>query len=159
MKKTFLLMALLVAGSAQAGTHTEFARVIRSTPIYERSITETCTDVPVTRVQESSPGDTTAGAIVGGVLGGVIGHQFGGGRGKDVATVAGAIAGTMAGRSVAEQPRTSTTYQRECQQQPQSNLVGYSVTYDFHGEQNTIRMPYDPGNRLEMRVTVDPVIR
>lgn len=159
MKKTVLFFAMLAAGFANAGIRTDYANVVSSTPVYERSVMQQCVNVPVTRVEETSDDERVGGSIVGGVLGGVLGHQIGKGHGRDAATVAGAIAGTLAGHSMAERPSVTTGTRRECREEGRRNLVGYSVTYDYHGEQSTIQMSYDPGPTLEVQVSVQPIIR
>ena len=39
----------------------------------------------------------------------------------------------------------------------ESRIVGYRVAYEYHGRNYTTVLPYDPGNRLRVRVSVDPV--
>lgn len=159
MKFLLPLLPLFAVATASAATTTEYAKVVSATPVYERSITQHCEDIPVTQVEESTEQGRTTGAVVGGLLGGVVGHQFGGGHGKTAATVAGAIAGSLAGRSLADRPSVSTSTRRECHDVAHSELTGYSVVYEFRGTRGTVQMPYDPGNRLEMQVSIEPVIR
>ncbi|WP_019140488.1 hypothetical protein [Noviherbaspirillum massiliense] len=33
---------------------------------------------------------------------------------------------------------------------------GYAVTYEYHGHSYTSVIPYDPGNRLRIRVSISP---
>jgi uncharacterized protein YcfJ len=35
---------------------------------------------------------------------------------------------------------------------------GYDVTYDYRGRTYNIVMPYDPGQRVRLRVQVDPIL-
>ena len=35
-------------------------------------------------------------------------------------------------------------------------MVGYDVEYMYKGEKYMSRLPYDPGNRLRVRVSVTP---
>ena len=37
-------------------------------------------------------------------------------------------------------------------------LVGYDVAYQYKGVQYMSRLPYDPGSRLRIRITVVPVL-
>lgn len=120
------------------------------------------------------------GAIVGGLAGGVLGHQVGGGRGKDAATVVGAVLGAIAGdhlgnRNAPAQYDAGQYYngqyanngryqpaQREVQRcrtvyDVQSRITGYSVTYDYRGQQYTTLTRNHPGNSLPVRVSVEPI--
>lgn len=150
---------LLTAVGAQAASQIEYARVISSTPIYERGISRECTDIPVTRMENPTDESRLGGSIVGGIVGGLLGHQIGKGSGRDVATVAGAIAGTVTGRNLADHPSITETTRQECRSEERRNLVGYSVRYDFHGEQRVMEMPHDPGSQIEMRVSAEPIFR
>ena len=35
-------------------------------------------------------------------------------------------------------------------------MVGYDVEYMYKGEKYVSRLPYDPGNRLRVRISVTP---
>jgi uncharacterized protein YcfJ len=37
-------------------------------------------------------------------------------------------------------------------------LEGYQVTYRYQGERYQIKMPYDPGKRIKLRIQIEPVI-
>jgi uncharacterized protein YcfJ len=117
MKKMILGAALvsgLAAGAspAWAQTYGDVARVLSSTPIYERASAprRECYTEPVTGYEERrvrpapeearSPesGGIGPGTILGAIVGGVIGHQFGGSSaGRDHGSVAGALIGGIAG--------------------------------------------------------------
>ena len=106
------------------------------------------------------------GALVGAVIGGVLGHQVGGGSGKDVATVAGTLIGAAIGSESARRnneyygvehiarpvERCSTTYERHREER----IDGYRVTYRYRGQKYMTEMPYDPGNKIRVRVDVRP---
>lgn len=108
--------------------------------------------------------DAARNVFIGGVIGGVIGHQFGRGRGKDAAT----LAGTLIGASVAHGHTKrkargheySVAYEEHCrvvnQYHTEERIDGYWVTYRYQGELFTIRMPYDPGDWIQVRVQVSP---
>ena len=120
MKKTILgaaiASALLGAGAnawAQQA-YGDVARVISSTPIYDR-VSEPrreCRTEPVTVYEQrrgvrevpreaADSGSSGAGTLLGAIVGGVIGHQFGNTRGRrDHGTVAGAIIGGIAGNAI-----------------------------------------------------------
>ena len=100
--------------------------------------------------------------LLGGVIGGVIGHQFGSGSGRDAATVAGAVIGAHVGYDSAAR-RTSTTEERTVQRcavryedDYEERIEGYRVTYEYNGREYSTRMPYDPGERIRVRVAVAP---
>lgn len=104
--------------------------------------------------------------IVGGVIGGVIGNQFGGGSGKDIATVAGTVIGASLGhdhaaRRARSRYRGRVSYEHRCrtvsEYHTEERIKGYRVTYVYEGQTFTTRLPYDPGERLRVRVSVAPV--
>jgi uncharacterized protein YcfJ len=108
--------------------------------------------------------------ILGGIIGGVIGSQIGHGRGRSVATVAGTLLGAGIGHEAAS--RRVPEEQEEQYAEPEERIVqrctvryderfdqqvdGYRVTYVYHGRQYTTRTPYDPGERIRIRVDVTP---
>jgi uncharacterized protein YcfJ len=120
-----------------------------------------------TQVVESRPhiSDPAVGGrtLLGGIIGGVIGHQFGSGRGRDAATIAGAVIGSgvgydsarrRAGTNVEERvvQRCATRYEKAYEER----VDGYRVTYEYNGREFTTRMPYDPGEKIRVRVAVAP---
>ena len=110
--------------------------------------------------------DRRAGTFLGAVIGGVIGHQFGSGRGNDAATVAGTMIGAAIGNDaardrygnevehVAYPVERCTTRYRETREE---RIDGYRVMYRYHGQKYVTEMPYDPGNRIRVRVDIRPV--
>lgn len=122
----------------------------------------------------STAGRTTA-AIVGGVLGAVVGSKVGGGSARYATSALGSLAGSAAGRAVYEQtvrnrtpPRTATI--TTCDPIPEgrygsdggyaSNRYGdvrqYDVTYEYAGRQYVARTDHHPGDRIRVRVDVQP---
>ena len=161
--RTASLLALsaisaLTSVAAQASTHFEVARVLRSDPIYEHIRTEDCRNVPVARTQPASDANRLGGTILGGVVGGLLGSQVGGGRGRDVAIAAGAVTGGVIGREAAGGPTTVTDTQRECRERMEDRLTGYAVTYEYQGRRETVTLPANPGPELQLRVTVEPYL-
>jgi len=108
-------------------------------------------------------GSTLAGAIIGGV----VGHQFGSGRGNDAATVAGSLIGAAIGNSAAHR-RAGVSYgpvrharpiercQTHYRGRQERRIDGYNVVYRYKGQKYATRMPYDPGNRIKVRVDIRP---
>lgn len=166
MKTTGVKLALVFAGTtvfsvAGAADYEDYAKVLSATPQYEQvnqPQQECHTEyVQVQRQQERGMG----GSIIGGVAGGLLGNQVGGGNGRAVATAAGAIAGAIVGDRIENNQGGAVTEQqpvRRCRTvdnwQTRSN--GYSVTYEYYGRKYTAILPYDPGQRLRVRVAVTP---
>lgn len=101
MKKSLLVLSLLgTMGATQAADYTDTARVISSTPIYER-VNEPRQECWTETVNEPAQERGIGGGVIGGVAGGILGSQVGGGNGNTAATAAGAVVGTIAGDRVA----------------------------------------------------------
>ena len=78
----------------------------------------------------------------------------------------GAVLGAFTGNQLANHDRWQQPepIQREvttCRdvEDVQSRLVGYQVTYDYHGQQYTTLMQENPGRFVPVRVSVDLVGR
>ncbi len=100
MKKSLLVLGLVsLYGSAFAADFTDTARVVSSTPIYER-VTEPKRECWTETVQVAPKERSMGGMVVGGVAGGLLGSQVGGGSGNTAATGAGAVAGAVIGDRV-----------------------------------------------------------
>jgi len=101
MKKSLVLLSIVsLGGNVYAADFTDTARVVSSTPIYER-VTEPKRECWTESVQVAPKERSLGGAIVGGVAGGLLGSQVGGGSGNTAATGAGAVAGAVIGDRVA----------------------------------------------------------
>lgn len=105
--------------------------------------------------------------ILGALIGGGIGHQFGSGDGRRAATVAGALIGTAVGHDIGERNRSQYGYSQpqghevercetRIEQSYEERIDGYDVEYEYAGQRFHTRMPYDPGERLRVRVAVTP---
>jgi uncharacterized protein YcfJ len=102
--------------------------------------------------------------LLGGAIGTVVGNQIGHGRGKDVARVAGALIGGAIGHRVsvdrAQQRGDELRSYERCDVRYRDSFVeridGYDVTYEYAGREYITRMPYDPGDRIRVRVDVTP---
>lgn len=175
--KIAMLMAALGATAipaAQAAEYEEFGRVIRVEPRTEqvRMPREECrteyVQAPVYQQQQPQQRSGGAGAVVGAIAGGIIGNQVGGGSGRAAATAIGAVTGAVVGDRVSNQnrPYDQPQYAQQTQEQAvrqcrmvdafQSRTVGYDVTYDYRGRTYTSMMNRDPGQRVRLRVTVEP---
>jgi uncharacterized protein YcfJ len=147
----------------------DYAPVTHVEPIVRHVRVETprreCWDE--TRYVESRPHISDARVagptLLGGIIGGVIGHQFGSGSGRDAATIAGAAIGAGVGYDSAAKRYPSAGREevvQRCdvryQQDYEERIDGYRVTYEFNGREYTTRLPYDPGERIRVRVAVAP---
>jgi uncharacterized protein YcfJ len=103
--------------------------------------------------------------LLGGLIGGVLGNQVGHGDGRTVARVAGTVIGGAIGHNVSRDrqlgeygnervvERCDVRYRDSWEER----IDGYDVTYMYAGRQYTTRMPYDPGERVRIRVHVTPL--
>lgn len=100
MKKSLVLVSTLsFYPFVYAADFVDTARVVASTPIYER-VNEPRRECWTETVQAAPKERSMTGAVVGGVAGGLLGSQVGGGHGSTVATGAGAVAGAVVGDRV-----------------------------------------------------------
>ena len=147
---------------ADRGRYGDYARVLAARPVIETVTVarpeRRCWEETVSYRGER--GSATP-AIVGGILGGVVGNRFGDGRGKDAMTVAGALLGASVGHDLGRRehdayPVTTERCRTEHSSYREERVVGYDVSYRYQGRLYTTRLPYDPGDRLRVRVRVEP---
>lgn len=151
----------------------EFARVIGVEPLRRRirvsePVRECWDEVgyedprPEGPLSPNHAGSTLVGALIGGVLGNQVGH----GRGRAAARATGAILGGAVGYSASQQRQRQYgggreyTYERcdvRYRDSYEERIDGYEVTYEYAGRRYVTRMPYDPGDRIRIRVDVTPV--
>ncbi len=140
-----------------------WADVLRVDPIYDRvrvsDPREVCDDVPVERRVDN--GNRAAGTVLGAIVGGVLGSTVGKGDGRRAATVAGAVVGGAVGNNVARgDDRYVDGVERHCRTvddgAQESRIVAYDVQYRYRGDVYMSRLNYDPGDRLRVRVSVEP---
>ncbi|KAA2284537.1 glycine zipper 2TM domain-containing protein [Arenimonas fontis] len=136
-----------------------YAQVLRADEVYETVITRT-PEERCDEVEYRQSGKATAGAVVGAIVGAAVGNQIGKGDGRKVATVAGAAAGGAIGHNVGKQQEIADARAGACRmvevERQERQLIGYDVEYMYKGEKYMSRLPYDPGNRLRVRVSVTP---
>ncbi|MDC8759028.1 glycine zipper 2TM domain-containing protein [Janthinobacterium fluminis] len=162
-----LLLSALCVGAlpvAQAADFEEFGRVVRVTPQVEqvnRPRQECRTEY--VQVQQPQQQRSAGGAIIGGIAGALLGNQVGGGSGRSAATAAGAIAGAITGDRLDNNGGNSgggvqEQAVKQCRTVDhwESRNNGYEVTYDYRGRNYTSLMSYDPGQRVRLRVSVEP---
>lgn len=160
------------SGHAPAHEEVGYAKVIDVTPVYKEVRHSTpvkeCWQEPVTRSKRvrSHSGNTAGATLAGGIIGGIIGHQFGKGRGNKAATAVGTIIGAQVGHdsargSHADSYTQYTAYEDFCEVKNhvtyEEVLDSYQVTYRYHGQEYSTSMPYKPGKKLKVRVSVEPL--
>lgn len=135
-------------GYAQVLSAGEVVEIVRT-----RTPEERCDGVEYRR-----SGQTTGGTVIGALVGAALGNQVGKGDGRKAATVAGAVAGGAIGNNIARKKAEAEA--RGCRivevEREERQVVGYDVEYMYKGEKYMSRLPYDPGNRLRIRVAVSP---
>ena len=169
-----LLASVLAMPVAQAShedeqfTSSTYADVVSSKPIYhEVEVTtprQECWQEPVTRREDNKHWGVTAQTVTGGVIGGAVANQSVHGSKRDTATVLGALIGASIGANRAsrqkENVREYTAYEQRCrtvqERRTEERLDGYDVSYRYGGQLYHTRLPYDPGRRLRVQVSVTP---
>ncbi len=145
------------------------AEVLRVDPVYEyvrvNRPREVCREEEVRYRTRERGSNGTGGAIVGAIVGGALGNTVGKGDGRRAATVAGAIVGGAIGQDIDRRDsRHGYVYGTETRCRvtggyvEEQQLRGYEVEYRFQGRVYVSELPYDPGNRLRVRVSVSPEI-
>jgi uncharacterized protein YcfJ len=164
--------ALITATSgalADSANHYDYARVTHATPVYEQIAQsrpqQQCWVEPVAYEAPSQQHRSATGTIVGTLIGAAVGHQIGRNKdGKQVGRIAGAVLGGSIGRDASaaarsgrvvyrDEERCETTYSTYYEQQ----LVGYDVTYQYHGRTYHARTDRNPGAQIKVAVAVSPV--
>lgn len=140
------------------------ARVRDVTPEYERIHVpqEECRSEYVPNGYRRRESGTLLGPIIGGVAGGLLGAQVGRGNGRTTAAAAGAAIGAITGDRLSRRDDGYDDGEREVRRcrsvdHWENRIVGYRVAYEYQGHAYTTVLPYDPGNWLKVRVSVDPV--
>jgi len=146
----------------------DYAKVVDVDPIVHRvRVTtprrECYTDTVYEDVRH--PGGNPGATVLGGIIGAAVGNQIGSGDGRRAATAAGAIIGATIGNTQSQRrnPGYTETRARDIErcdtryeETYEERVDGYRVTYVYNGRQSTTRLPYDPGDRIRVRVDVRP---
>lgn len=173
----------VVAGKHRSNSHYDnatfdYARVITVDPVIERyevnEPVEQCWNEKVRHYShnEYRRNKSRTPEVLGAIIGGVIGNQVGkngGGRSRDIATVAGAVLGGSIGRDVKHNSRRyndryeSARYEtvRRCELKDsyvtKEHVVGYDVAYKYRGNVFYTQLDEHPGDKIKVKVTVNPV--
>ncbi|MES2102911.1 MAG: glycine zipper 2TM domain-containing protein [Pseudomonadota bacterium] len=177
LKKTAIISAtasILCLGasfSVQAADFEDYARVVSVTPQVEQINTprQECNTAYETVQRQPQPQErNVGGSIIGGIAGGLLGAQVGGGSGRTVAAAAGAITGAVVGDRMENnqnngnngQPVYDQRQVRQCHMVDrwETRTTGYAVTYEYQRRNYTTVLPYDPGTRLKLQVSLTPRI-
>ena len=136
----------------------EYAEVVKVTPLTKtvRTPRQECHDETVTHQAPVKDQHQVLGTVAGAVVGGVLGHQIGGGTGRDIATIAGAAGGGYAGNRIQKNLQDKDTYnttEQKCTTVYDSSErhTGYEVRYRLNGQESTVKMDHDPGDRIAVR--------
>jgi uncharacterized protein YcfJ len=150
--------ATALAGLKMMHKAPEYAEVVEVTPLTKtiRTPRQDCHDETVTHRAPVKDEHQVIGTLAGAVIGGVLGHQIGGGAGRDIATIAGAAGGGYAGNRIQKNLQdkdTYTTTRQKCATVYDSSQrgTGYEVRYRLNGQESTVRMDHDPGERIPVR--------
>lgn len=149
----------------------DYARVVNVEPMRRRvRISEPvreCWDEPVYEADGPLSSRHAGSTVLGSIIGGVVGNQIGAGRGRDAARIAGVLIGGAIGNNIShERERQRGNYGDErlverCEVRYRDSwderIDGYLVTYEYGGRDYTTRMPYDPGERVRIRIDVTPL--
>jgi len=170
MNRLVLLPLLASAAlAAHAQTYVDNAYVRSVQPQYESVAVprQECTSQWINESRRIEAPRGYGGAVIGGLAGGIVGNQVGKGQGREAATALGAVLGAFTGDQVANNRRDGDRYEQvprqvqSCQtiNEVQQRLTGYRVAYEYRGQQFSAVLPQDPGPTLQVRVSVDPVLR
>jgi uncharacterized protein YcfJ len=122
----------------------------------------------------------TGAKVLGALVGGALGHSVGKGDGRIATTAAGAAIGYAVAANIdahGRYDRGCSNYDRDhgywnndgygyggdyCRYEtgyrPERRIVGYDVTYDYHGRFGHVRSAFDPGRMIDVRVDVRPAM-
>lgn len=161
MNNRFVLTALFSAITmpAFAADYTDTAEVVSTVPVYG-SINEPrqqCWTETVTTYQPAPR--SYGGTVLGGVTGGLLGSTIGNGNGRVAAAAVGAAIGALVGNRADERNTYSTAVPQQVQRCQNVNnyrqgITGYQVTYNYNGRNTTVVLPYDPGPRVNVGISV-----
>lgn len=162
LKVSFLTAAMLMGASTVQAGHPDSdnllirARVISSTPIYNtinephRECWTETTGYETRTYRNNNNGGTIIGAIAGGLLGSTVGK----GNGRVAAAAVGAATGAVVGGRWNDGTRHESypTQVERCRTIDHVRQVveAYDVRYRFQGRVYHTRLPYDPGNWVNL---------
>lgn len=162
-------MGILMCTPVLADTRYEYAQVLESRPVY-RSVEvsvprQECWDEEIAHTDSVRPDSNTSaiiGTIIGGALGNAVGHNK---SNKRVGAVVGAVLGHSIGRDIVASNSRERVVRYETVRQcetvyeyhDEERLIGYDVVYRYNDQDYSVRMDEDPGERVRVKVNVQPV--
>ncbi len=160
MKRLMPLLMIAISSSAMAGhDQADYARVTSAVPVYEQVRHEVPREHCWQETVSYESRRHSAAPLVGAIIGGLIGNHVSSDRDASLGTFLGAGVGAAIGshsqrreRHHHIEERCDTVYDVEWHEE----VVGYDVTYRYHGRNYKTRLPYDPGKRLRINVSVTP---
>ena len=154
----------------------KYAKVVDVQPVIEivqvPENRQVCRQQPVQRrvAEYRSPAPVVLGAIVGGVIGNQLsrghghGRRHGHGSNRAAATFTGAAIGGMVAGGIQYNrypPKYYTQNVQVCSTETswrsEERVVAWDVSWKYHGQIYHSRMDEPPGDRIRVRVNVDPV--
>ena len=166
LKITTIALSLIASGHVMADDQVDVANVISATPQYSsvNQPREVCRKESRDYAGEASGERSYGGSIIGGVAGGLLGSQIGKGNGKVAAGVAGAIVGAVVGDRIDNSNQPPSRGERRsrvvevCNMEDnyQSVISGYLVSYSYNGRIYSSTMNRDPGSQVRIIVSVKP---
>lgn len=169
MKKltlTTLIVTVCLSSNAMAkrNSHHDFAKVIKARPVYETITHKIAMDGCHHRDHRKSSQHTHNSAVptvVGGIIGGAVGHAIGHNKSnKKVGLVAGTLLGAAIGSEIEvshHRHKPHHSCRPRYRYKHEEILVGYDVTYRYHGHKYHTHTKHHPGSRLKVKVRVEPV--
>ena len=161
------MFAGVVALPAYGEAFIQWAPVIRTVPVYTHvsEPRQECRTEQVTRNEYVDRRGVPLGEITDGITGGVLGSSIGD-TGSNAATTGGAVTDQAlanaidSGRAGIEVAPVTREVER-CRDVDagQDAVSGYDVTYRYQNRDFTVRMAYDPGDRVQVRVDVEPQVQ
>jgi len=170
-KTVAVVSAMLIAGTSLAQVDIDYAQVVEVRPIVQvveiSTPQEQCwqEEYLVDRSYGGSQSDTPG--ILGAIVGGAIGNELGSHKSSQrVGAVVGAVLGHSVARDIMRQHESPTVREVETvercetvfQSHEEERIVGYNVTYNYNGQDYTIRTDQDPGDQIRVRVSVQPIL-
>lgn len=159
---TLLVMSTISLPAMADDVYYDTARVISVTPQTER-INNPRQECRTEYIRDSYYGSgerDVGGAIIGGIAGGLIGSQIGKGSGRIAGAAVGAATGAIVGDRIDNSDKSGYSRRgvERCTVVDNWQTVnrGYRVSYRFDGRTYETVMPYDPGNKIRVRIAVAP---
>ncbi len=156
------LSGLAMSSVVQAADFQDYAKVVNVTPIVERvSMPEQRCHTEYRQVTHEGE-RRVGGSVIGGITGAIVGNQIGKGNGRTAATAVGAIAGAVVGDRIQNDRSQGYVSEEPVQRchavdRYETRTTGYQVTYKYHGETYTSVMDRDPGDRIRVAVSINPI--